>query len=78
METHWRAYANGCQNTSPQWSGLFCSEPQAAAIVVTEFLRLSQKWNDVVVYTVMLFAVVKERQAGESVFRGAGFPTEAG
>ena len=55
-----------------------CSEPQAAAIVVTEFLRLSQKWKDVVVYTVMLFAVVKERQAGESVFRGAGFPTEAG
>jgi len=42
--------------TTLEWIILFGTT--AAAIVVTEFLRLSQKWEDVVVYTVMLFATV--------------------
>jgi len=42
--------------TTMEWIILFGTT--AAAVVATEFMRLSQTWEDAVVYTTMLFATV--------------------
>jgi|SRR5450631_2641090 len=40
------------------WEWLTIFGATAAAVAITEFVGLSQKWEDATVYTAMLFAVV--------------------